>query len=345
MDNEPETKDSPPDQTRWIQAAVPERPPQGGYPIPKVADFAAVSEPAPAQAALEDGEVLVKHLFLSPDPYIVSLIMTKPANVGKTVWSGAVGRVVATRTDAFAVGDLVVGGGQMGAQEWSTRKPGQVFKFPAKEGEIPLSTALGVCGMPGVTAYIATRDILAHPDGLDGKTIVVTGAAGAVGSVAVQVAKIMGAAKVIGLAGTDEKCAHCISKFGVDHMLNYKSETLREDLTKLGPFHGFYDNTGGPAAILIKELLIDNAPVAKVGAIGGASESPDDARLSIQGFYAGGCVEKWPPAVAALVKHVMAGEIRYDETVLMGIGAVPEAFIRQRTGKQLGKMIVQLVDQ
>ena len=191
-----------------------------------------------------------------------------------------------------------------------------------------------------MTALLATRDIIGAD--LTGKTVVVTGAAGAVGSAAGQIAKLLGAARVVGLAGSDEKCAHCVEKFQFDHMLNYKSATLEADLNKLKPFHGFYDNTGGPAATLIKALLEDNSPVAKVGAIGGETSSEHDGRLKITGFYAGGCIEKWPPAIQQLVQWVTTGKLKYDETIVKGIENVPEAFIRQRTGKQIGKMIVDL---
>lgn len=327
-------------QTRWTQTAVPERPASGGYPIPKPSDFAHVREPVPSPDDLLDGEVLVKHAFLSPDPYIVSMIMARQENVGKTVWSGAVGYVTATRSDKFQIGDVCVGGGQMGAQEYSKRPADALFKFSAPDS-VPLSTSLGVCGMPGVTAYLATRNILGAD--LSGKTIVVTGAAGAVGSAAGQIAKLLGASKVIGLAGSDEKCTHCVQRFGFDSMLNYKSKTLGADLASLAPFHGFYDNTGGPAAKIIKTLLVDGAPVAKVGSIGGDSASPEhDDRLHIQGFYAGGQVDKWPAAIATLASFVAEKKLLYDETVVHGISSVPDAFIRQRTGKQLGKMIVDL---
>ena len=327
-------------QTRWLLAAVPEKSKSGGYPVPKTSDFNAVQEPIPTEDALQENEVLVKLAFLSPDPYIVSMIMVNPENVGKTVWSGGAGHVVASKSGNFSVGDVVVGGGTMGAQEYVVKKEGDIKKFPAKEN-ISLSVSLGVCGMPGVTAYLATREIIGED--LSGKTIVVTGAAGAVGSAAGQIAKSFGAAKVVGLAGSDEKCAHCLEKLGYDHMLNYKSATLQEDLEKLGPFHGFYDNTGGPAAITIKSLMVDGAPLAKVGSIGGDSTSEEhDKRIKIQGFFAGGRLAEWPAAIGKLVELVAQGKLQYDETVLSGIESIPEAFIRQRTGKQLGKMIVAL---
>ncbi len=330
--------DAGPQQTKWIEAAVPQRPPTGGYPIPKVSDFLAVREPVPTEAALADGEVLVKSHFLSADPYIVSMIMTQEGNVGKTVWAGAAGEVVASKSDAFTVGDLVVGPGSSGCQEFFIKPASQLRKFPHAA---PLSSSLGVCGMPGVTAFLATRDILGAD--LTGQTVVVTAASGAVGSAAGQVARLLGASKVIGLAGGDDKCAHCVAKFGFDRMLNYKSATLADDLAALAPFHAFYDNTGGPAAVLIKALLVDGARVAKVGAIGGDAASPEhDARLVTKGFYASNFLAEWPEAIATMAGWVAAGQLKYDETVVRGIGAVPEAFIRQRIGDQLGKMIIDL---
>lgn len=325
-------------QKRWKLAVKLEQPEDGGYPIPKVTDFEAVTEAVPSADSLAESEILVKHAFISPDPYIVKLIMTDEENVGKTVWCGAVGHVVASRSDKFAVGTTVVGGGKMGAREYSVATEDAVREFPVRDG-VPLSVSLGVCGMPGVTAYMALTEIIGED--LAGKTIAVTGAAGAVGSAAGQVAKNFGA-RVVGFAGSDEKCAHCLEKFGFDVMLNYKSPTLADDIAKLGPVHGFYDNTGGSTAKLIKEVMVDNAPVANVGNIGGDSSSAHDERLNNQGFFAGGKVASWPPVIVKLQALIAEGKLKYDETILSGIDSVPDAFIRQRTGKQLGKMIIAL---
>lgn len=327
-------------QTRWILTAVPQKPVAGGYPIPRISDFQAVVETVPQSGGLTEDQVLVKAHYLSPDPYIVSMIMTNPTNVGKTIWSGAAGKVIASMHSEFSVGDLVVGGGSCGAQEYFVALGKNLRKCPAS---IPLSTSLGICGMPGCTAYLATTNIFGKD--LSGKTVIVTGAAGAVGSAAAQIAKSLGASTVVGLAGSDEKCKHVVEKFGVDHMLNYKSSSLAEDLANLAPFHAFFDNTGGPAALLIKALLVDGSPVAKVGSIGGDSTSPEhDKRLKQSGFFAGGLVDQWPGAIKELSALISQGKLKYDENIIKGIESVPEAFIRQRTGKQLGKMIVDLIN-
>ena len=194
--------------------------------------------------------------------------------------------------------------------------------------------------MPGCTAFLGVTDLLG--DDLTGKTVVVTGAAGAVGSAAGQIAKRLGAAKVIGLCGSAAKVERCLKKYKYDDCLNYKSATLEAELKALAPFHCFYDNTGGPAASSIKALMVDGGRVAKVGSIGGPSSDEHDGRLQIKGFYAGGVKDKWPAAIKTMAGWVHEGKLHYDETVLVGIDSIPAAFIAQRTGKNTGKMIVDL---
>lgn len=115
---------------RWVQTTLLTKPPEGGYPIPKVSDFKLVKEPLTTIDQMEDNEVLVKSHFLSPDPYIVSYIMAREENVGKTVWAGAAGEIILSKTDTFAVGDKVVGGGSAGSQQYFKCEAKNLRKLP-----------------------------------------------------------------------------------------------------------------------------------------------------------------------------------------------------------------------
>ena len=259
-------------QTRWILKSVPgggggeggdalgsgnaESGKLPGYKKPAPTDFEAVTEPMPTEDQLSDGEVLYKHQYLSPDPYVAAYCMGE-GFVGKTITAGAAGVVLASKSDKFQKGDYCVGNG--GAAEASILHGDKLRKISSEEGsavpfdpaQIPISAACGILGMPGATSYFATRDNLGAD--LTGQTIVVTGAVGAVGSAAGQLAKIFGAAKVIGFAGSDAKCATGKEKYGFDVMLNYKTADVGAELDAFSPIHGFFDNTGGPVAL--RQLL------------------------------------------------------------------------------------------
>lgn len=160
-------------------------------------------------------------------------------------------------------------------------------------------------------------------------------------SAAGQICKSFGA-KVIGLAGSDSKCRLCVDKYGYDAMINYKTMEVGAELEKHKPFHGFYDNTGGPSAAEIKARLVDGAHIAKVGSIAGADGYVEDARFTIASFYAGGCVDKWPGAIKAMAGLIADGKLKFDETILNGIDQYPHAMLGLMAGRNEGKMLVQV---
>ena len=354
------------EQTRWILAravgqggeAVGGKLPEAGYPRPALEDFKMRREPAPTEADLSDGEVLIEHHVLSVDPYVPAYMMKEP-NVGKVIVAGAAGCVLASRSAQFSVGDFVVGNG--GAAERSVMPGDKIRRISPDEGsavpydvaKVPLSASLGILGMPGATAFFALRDIIGSD--LTGKMIVVTGAAGAVGSAAGQLAKIFGASMVVGFAGTDAKCDLGRMKYGFDRMVNYKTADIEAELQAAcdahaaqggaegtGAIFGFYDNTGGPVAKAVKAKMIDGGAVAKVGNIGGDDGYEDDGRLNIRGFYAGGIFDQWPESIKAMAGYIEAGSLKYDETVMNGIDNFPAAMMGMLAGKNEGKMIVVL---
>ena len=204
--------------------------------------------------------------------------------------------------------------------------------------------------MPGATSFFATRDILGSD--LSGQVVVVTGAAGAVGSAVAQLAKLFGCKLAVGFAGSDDKCALCRERYGYDVMINYKTADVAGDLaaaigsSKQG-VHAFFDNTGGSVAKVVKEHMVDGGKVAKVGQIAGddgcgENGTNEDARLDVKGFYAGGIFEKWSEAVKSMAGYISAGSMKYDETVQHGIQSFPKAMIDMMEGKNTGKMVVKL---
>lgn len=322
----------------------------GGYKKPTRDDFEAIQEPLPTSDQLKDGEVLFQHQFLSVDPYVAAYCMGQD-NVGKTVVAGASGIVLASKSDKFAPGDSAVGNG--GAAEMSIMSAEKLRKISSEPGsaveydpqQLPSSLALGVLGMPGATAWFAIKDILGAE--LKGQTVVVSGSAGAVGSIAGQLCKLFGAAKVVGIAGSDAKCELCKSRYKYDAMINYKTADLPQALEQAcgagNVIDAYFDNVGGRTAKAVKALMKDRGNVAKVGSIGGdGTDEANDPRLNIKGFYAGGILDRWPEAIRGLAKYINEDQLNYDETAEHGIARFPQAMITMLAGGNRGKMVVRL---
>lgn len=335
---------------RWVLAkaagatlAVGQDMPKGGYPKITLEHFA-MEEDAIDPAAMGEGEVLLEHLVLTVDPYVVAFLMGAN-NVGTTIVAGGVGKVLASRAAQWKAGDLAVTGGGAGASTHSVQKADKIQRFPYG-GKAPLSAALGVLGMPGATAYFAVKDVLAGGADLTGQTIVVSAAAGAVGSVAGQVAKALGAAKVIGIAGGPAKCAHCIRKYGFDAMIDYRASDAYDEGLPEG-IDGYVDNVGGRAAREVKARMKDGGPVAKVGDIGGdelGSDEKADARLRVTMFQVMKYRERWGEAFDFLAARIAEGTLQVEETERKGIEQLPAAFVDLMGGKNTGKMLVALKD-
>jgi len=330
---------------KWVLAkaagetlAVGQDMPKGGYPKITPEHFRVETETIDI-ANLKRGAVIIEHLVLTVDPYVVAFLMG-PAKVGTTVVAGGVGRVIASSAAEWKEGDLAVAWSNAGASTYSIQEESKIKRYPF-EGKAPPSAALGVLGMPGATAYWAVKGVLGAD--LTGQTIVVSAAAGAVGSIAGQIAKVLGAKSVIGVAGGAVKCAHCIQQFGFDAMIDYRAEDSYGSLPDV--IDGYIDNVGGRAAREVKKRMKDGGAVAKVGNIGGDEIDDDeknDARLKVSIFQVMSYVEQWDEAFDMMASLIVAGKLRFEETERKGLDQFPTAFIDLMAGKNTGKMLVSL---
>jgi NADPH-dependent curcumin reductase CurA len=332
---------------KWVLASRPEG-------KPTVENFHMEEEETPA---LEEGQVLVRHRFLSLDPYMRGRMnegksYAQPQPLGQVMLGGTAGEVVASRSASFSIGDAVVGMG--GWQEYAVVDGGPRGGLRRVDaGAIPLSAYLGVVGMPGVTAWYGLRKIIAPKPG---ETVVVSAAAGAVGSVVGQLARLAGA-RVVGIAGGPEKCAHVVQELGfdgcVDHRLAQDVQGLSRALKELCPagIDGDFENVGG--AVLDAVMLRANpfARVALCGMIAGYNGAPIPMaapqlllvnRMKIEGFIVSEHLDLWPEALAELGALVRAGKLRFRETIAPGLDAAPEAFLGLLEGRTLGKQLVQV---
>jgi len=308
--------------------------------------------------ALRDGEVLVRHHYLSLDPYMrgrmndsKSYAASQP--LGEVMLGGTVGEVVESRNPKFAAGDQVVGMG--GWQEYSVvdgNAPGMLRKVDTTH--VPLSHYLGAVGMPGVTAYYGLVKLIAPKAG---ETVVVSAATGAVGSAFAALAKARGC-RVVGIAGGPEKCRYATEELGFDVCIDYREhadvKSMSQALKQACPdgIDGYFENVGG--YILDAVLLRTNAfaRVAVCGMIAGYDGQPLPLqnpalilinRLKIEGFIVSEHMEVWPEALKELGTLVATGKLRPRETVAHGLAAAPAAFLGLLKGKNFGKQLVKLV--
>jgi len=319
------------------------------------ANFRLVEAPLPA---LADGQVLVRHHYLSLDPYMRGRMndgksYAQPQPLDAVMIGGTVGEVVESRHPSFNTGDKVVGMG--GWQEYAVvdaAQPKVLRKVDTTH--IPLSAYLGVTGMPGVTGWYGLMKIC-EPKA--GETVVVSAASGAVGSVVGQLAKTRGA-RAVGIAGGADKCRYVVEELGFDACIDYK---LHSDLRSLGTalkdacpngIDGYFENVGG--MILDAVMLRMNAfgRMAFCGMISGYNGEPIpmaypqmilQSRLKLQGFIVGEHMDVWPEALKELGTLVATGKLKYRESVAQGIAAAPEAFLGLLKGKNFGKQLVKLI--
>ena len=308
--------------------------------------------------ALQEGEVLVRHHFVSLDPYMRgrmndSKSYAQPQPLGEVMQGGAVGEVVESKNPQFAVGDKVVGFG--GWQEYSVvnaTMPGALKKVDTTH--VPLSHYLGAVGMPGVTAWYGLVQIIAPKAG---ETLVISAATGAVGSAFAALAKARGC-RVVGIAGGPEKCRYATEELGYDACIDYRVhgdvQAMSKALKEACPngIDGYFENVGG--YILDAVLLRMNAfgRIALCGMIAGYDGAPLPManpalllinRVKLQGFIVSEHLEVWPEALAELGQLVATGKLRPRESIAHGIAAAPEAFLGLLKGKNFGKQLVQLV--
>ena len=308
--------------------------------------------------ALQDGEVLVRHHFLSLDPYMRgrmndSKSYTAPQPLGQVMGGGTVGEVVESRSPKFQPGDQVVGMG--GWQHYSVVKadePGALRKVDTTH--VPLSYYLGAVGMPGVTAWYGLSKIIAPKAG---ETVVVSAATGAVGSAFAALAKARGC-RAVGIAGGPEKCKYAVEELGFDACIDYKlhpdAASLSKALKEACPdgIDGYFENVGG--MVLDAVLLRMNAfgRIAVCGMIAGYDGKPLPLtypaliltnRLKVQGFIVSEHMDIWPEALKELGALVATGKLHPRESVAQGLEAAPEAFLGLLKGKNFGKQLVKLI--
>ena len=321
-----------------------------------VENFRLVATDTPA---LQDGQVLVRHHYLSLDPYMrgrmnesKSYAAAQPLD--SVMIGGTVGEVVESRHPKYAAGDKVVGMG--GWQEYSVvdaNTPGTLRKVDTTH--VPLSHYLGAVGMPGVTAWYGLVKIIAPKAG---DTVVVSAATGAVGSAFAALAKARGC-RAVGIAGGADKCRYATEERGFDACIDYKAHngdtrSLAKALKDACPdgIDGYFENVGG--WIMDAVMLRMNAfgRIAVCGMIAGYDGAPlamaNPAlilinRMKVEGFIVGEHMEVWPEALKELGQLVGSGTLRPRESVAQGLAAAPEAFLGMLKGKNFGKQLVKLV--
>lgn len=322
---------------------------------PTAENFRLVEAPVPA---LADGQVLVRHHYLSLDPYMRGRMndgksYAQPQPLDAVMIGGTVGEVVESHHPGFAAGDKVVGMG--GWQQYSVVDAtplGMLRKVDTTH--IPLAAYLGAVGMPGVTAWVGLTQIIAPKEG---ETVVVDAASGAVGSAVGQLAKARGC-RVVGLAGGADKCAYVTEELGFDACIDYRQhqdlKSMLRALKEAAPngIDGHFENVGG--LILDAVMLRMNAfgRIAFCGMIAGYNGEPIPmanpslilvSRLKLQGFIVSEHMNLWPQALKELGTMVATGKLKYRETVADGLAAAPEAFLGLLKGRNFGKQLVKLV--
>jgi NADPH-dependent curcumin reductase CurA len=308
--------------------------------------------------ALADNQVLVRHHYMSLDPYMRgrmndSKSYTANQPVGQVFQGGTVGEVVESKHPKYAVGDKVVGFG--GWQQYSVvdaSQPGALKKVDITH--VPLSHYLGAVGMPGVTAWYGLVKIIAPKAG---ETVVITAASGAVGSAFGALAKARGL-RVVGIAGGPDKCKYVTDELGFDACIDYRQhpdvKSMSAALKEACPngIDGYFENVGGYIfdAVLLRANAF--ARVALCGMIAGYDGAPLPLnnpalilinRLKIEGFIVSEHMEVWPEALAELGALVGSGKLKPRESVAQGIEAAPEAFLGLLKGKNFGKQLVKLI--
>ncbi len=300
---------------------------------------------------LNDGEFLVRNIYLSVDPtnriWMSDIDQyMDPVGIGDVMRGGTCGIVEASKNPGFSPGDFVIGG-----MQWETHSilPG-AGKLPADTG-LPLTAFMSVLGATGMTAYFGLLDV-GKPK--DGETVVVSAAAGAVGSIVGQIAKIKGC-RAVGIAGGPEKCQHVIDKFGFDACVDYKKGNVLEDLRAACPggIDVDFENVGGDIMDDVFTLLNLNARVSLCGMISTYNAAEDWTgprmfrnilmkRAIVQGFIITDFLERFPEGQAQMGQWIMEGKLKWDVDVVDGIENALDALDRIFTGKNMGKQLVRL---
>ncbi|MFC7220611.1 NADP-dependent oxidoreductase [Streptomyces polyrhachis] len=327
----------------WQLKARPE-----GWPVP--GDFALLASPVRAP---EPGEILVRNEYLSVDPYMRGRMndvksYVPPFQLDEPMDGGAVGVVVASQNEDFQPGDHVLHG--LGWREYATLPGARAAKVDPEAA--PLPAYLGVLGMPGLTAYAGLLEVAGFQPG---DAVFVSGAAGAVGSQVGQIAKLKGASRVVGSAGSDEKVRILVEDYGFDAAFNYKNGDVYGQLKAAAPegIDVYFDNVGGEHLEAAISALRVHGRAAICGMIAqynatGPEPGPSNLaqvigkRLRLQGMLVSDHAELQPQFLREVGGWIRSGELAYSETIAEGIDSAVDAFLGMLRGDNIGKMIVQL---
>lgn len=321
--------------------------------FPKDSDFKLIESPIPNAG---DGQILVQSIFISVDPYMRGRMndvksYAPPVAIGGVMGGGAVGKVIQSNNAAFNEGDIVEG--MFGWQEYAVSNGQGVRKIDPSLA--PISTALGILGMPGLTAYFGLLEI-GKPQ--PGETVVVSGAAGAVGSIVGQIAKIKGC-RAIGIAGADDKVAYLNVELGFDAAFNYK--TVDDYFAKLkeccpNGIDVYFDNVGGAITDAVFRLINTKARISICGQISqyNLEELELAPRLILtsllvkqaraEGFLVFQFADRYPEALVQMAQWLNEGKLKYAEDIEEGIENTPGAFMAMLKGRNTGKQLVKIAD-
>ena len=315
---------------------------------PTLGNFELTEGPVPAPG---DGEVLMCTRYLSLDPYMrgrmsAAKSYAKPVGVGEPMVGGTVGEIVASRHPKFAVGDIVMGYG--GWQDYALSNGAGLRKLDPAAA--PVSTALGVLGMPGLTAYAGLAEI-GQPKA--GETVVVAAASGAVGSVVGQIARIKGC-RAVGIAGGPDKCRFVVDELGFDACIDHRAPDLARQLEAACPqgIDVYFENVGGAVQQAVWPLLNDFARIPVCGLIAQYNlttpmPGPDmfsvlRKRLTLRGFIVWDFAARQADFLREASEWVRSGKLKYREDVVEGLENAPAAFLGMLAGKNFGKMLVKV---
>ena len=311
-------------------------------------NFKLIESPAPSP---QEGEVLVKNLWLSLDPYMRGRISqqksyTKGVEIGEVMQGQTAGEVVESKHAGFKAGDKVLV--QAGWQLYSRVKGEEATRIDA--GSTPLSYYLGVLGMPGMTAYFGLKEI-GQPK--QGETVVVSAASGAVGSAVGQLARIAGC-RAVGIAGGRDKCDYVVKDLGFDACVDYKAGNLQRDLGQACPKGAdvYFDNVGGQTLETMLRLMNPFSRIVVCGRISDTNASEPYGvkslgsilvnRIKLQGMIVFDWIDRYPEALGVLSSYVAAGRLKCRESVVEGLENAPKGFIGLLQGRNFGKQLVKL---
>ncbi|WP_324027284.1 NADP-dependent oxidoreductase [Maribacter sp. BPC-D8] len=318
---------------------------------PTLSDFEFVE--SDVNPSISDGQLLLEAKYISVDPYLRGRMndaksYVPPFKLGEPISSGIVAEVIESNNDGFKKGDFVSGLLQWKEKQVSTGEGLQKID----KSKAPLSAYLGIVGMTGLTAFLGLHEI-GKPK--KGETLVVSGAAGAVGSVVGQIGKILGL-NVIGIAGSDEKINMLTSELGFDHGINYKTTKDMQAAIKEAAPNGvdiYFDNVGGPISDAVLFNINQFARIIICGAISVYNKTEIPMAVAVQpflvknsalmqGFIVSNYADKFPVAMKQLATWLGEGKLKYKETVVEGFEHTPQAFLDMMDGKNKGKMIVKV---